>query len=93
MSDAWWVRAFRATVGGVGLSLALYAPSFGQPPPPAVRGTAPKAPVAWLVSSGEHEIKVLIRDQSTNENVFRIERRAVGSDAWTLVTDLRLGRL
>jgi hypothetical protein len=80
--------------GGAGLSLALAAASFGQQgPPPAVPGSAPAAPVAWLISKGPHEIQVLIRDQSTNENVFRIERRPAGPGAWTLVTDLRLAQL
>jgi hypothetical protein len=93
MSDAWWVRTFRAMAGGAGLSLALSATSFGQPPPPAVAGSAPATPVAWLISKGPHEIQVLIRDQSTNENVFRIERRPAGPGAWTLVTDIRLAQL
>lgn len=64
-----------------------------QPPPPALPASSPEAPVAWLISEGPHAIRVLIRDQSTTEDVFRIERRPAGAGAWTLVVDLRLKQL
>jgi hypothetical protein len=74
--------------------VALHATSAAQqPPPPAVAATPPAAPVVWLISEGPHAIKVLIRDQSTNEDVFRIDRRPAGPGSWTLVADIRLASL
>jgi hypothetical protein len=71
----------------------LHAASPSEQPPPPVVGVPPAAPVAWLISRGPNTIRVLIRDQSTTEDVFRIERRPAGVGAWTLVADLRIRSL
>jgi pimeloyl-ACP methyl ester carboxylesterase len=45
----------------------------------------PAAPTVWLDTFALDSIKVVFRDNSTNENYFRAYRRRVGESTWSIV--------
>lgn len=51
--------------------------------------TPPVAPTVWLDTRWPDIMQVVYRDNSTNENYFRVYRRRVGESAWSIVSTVR----